>query len=91
MKCCSRFFFFSVWWSLLIGIREGIGVELIVRGEALGFVKDEPLRKHLPRTVVIDQERKLEREPVKRPPRLRKAAGAQTEMCQDQPCNPPWS
>ena len=32
--------------------------------------------KLLPRTVVIDQERKLEREPVIRPPRLRKAAGA---------------
>ena len=31
----------------------------------------------------------LEREPEKRPPRLRKAAGAQSEMCQDQPCNQP--
>ena len=46
-------------WSSLIGICEGIRVELIVRGEALGFVKDELLRKHLPRTVFIDQERKL--------------------------------
>ena len=55
---------------------EGIRVESIVRGEALGFVKDKLLRNHVPRTVVIDQERKLEREPVKRPPRLRKAAGA---------------
>ena len=82
-------FFSSVWWSSLIGICEGIRVGLIVRGDALGFVKDELLRKHLPRTVVIDQERKLGREPVKRPPRLRKAAGAQSETCQDQPCNPP--
>ena len=49
---------------------------MIVRGEALVFVKDELLRNHVPRTVVIDQERKLEREPVKQPPRLRKAAGA---------------
>ena len=55
---------------------EGIRVELIFRGEALGFVEDELLRNHVPRTVVIEQERKLEREPVKRPPRLRKAAGA---------------
>ena len=38
-----------LWWSSLIGICEGIRVELIVRGEALGFVKDELLRKHLPR------------------------------------------
>ena len=30
-------------------ICEGIRVELIVRGEALGFVKDELLRNHLPR------------------------------------------
>ena len=50
---------------------------------------NELLRKHLPRIVVIDQERKLEREPEKRPPRLRKAAGVQSEMCQDQSCNPP--
>ena len=42
-------FFFSVWWSSLIGICEGIRVELIVRGEALDFVKDELLRNHLPR------------------------------------------
>ena len=62
---------------------KGIRVELIVRGEALGFVRDELLRNHVPRTAVIVQERKLERELVKRPPRLRKAAGA------DQPCNPP--
>ena len=65
-----------LWWSSIIIICEGIRVELIVRGEALGFVKDELLRNHVPRTVVIDQERKLERELVKRPPRLRKAAGA---------------
>ena len=65
-----------LWWSSLIGICEGIRVESIVRGEALGFVEDELLRNHLPRTFVIDQERKLEREPVKRPPRLRKAPGA---------------
>ena len=39
---------------------EGIRVELLVRGEALGFVKDEQLRNHVPRTVFIDQERKLE-------------------------------
>ena len=28
---------FFLWWSSLIGICEGIRVELIVRGEALGF------------------------------------------------------
>ena len=38
-----------LWWSSLIGICEGIRVELIVGGEALGFVKDELLRNHLPR------------------------------------------
>ena len=38
-----------LWWSSLIGICESIRVELIVRGEALGFVKDELLRNHLPR------------------------------------------
>ena len=32
---------------------------LTVRGEILGFVKDGLLRKHLPRIVFIDQERKL--------------------------------
>ena len=42
-------FFFSVLRSSLIGMCEGIRVELIVRGEALGFVKDELLRNHLPR------------------------------------------
>ena len=60
-----------------------------VRSGILGFVTNESLRKHLPRIVVIDQERKLEREPEKRPPRHREAAGAQSEMCQDEPCNPP--
>ena len=40
---------FFLWWSSLIGICEGIRVELIVRGEALGFVTDELLRNHLPR------------------------------------------
>ena len=48
-----------LWWSSLIGICEGIRVESIVRGEALGFVKDELLRNHVRRTVVIDQERRL--------------------------------
>ena len=48
-----------LWWSSLIGICEGIRVELFVRGEALGFVKDELLRKHLPRMFLIAQERKL--------------------------------
>ena len=33
----------------MVGICEGIRVELVVRGEALGFVKDEPLRNHLPK------------------------------------------
>ena len=33
----------------LTGICEGIRVELIVRGEALGFVKDELLRNHVPK------------------------------------------
>ena len=32
---------------------------LTVRGEILGFVKDERLRKHLPRMLFIDQERTL--------------------------------
>ena len=32
---------------------------LIVRGEILGFIKDEHTRKHLPRMFSIDQERKL--------------------------------
>ena len=32
---------------------------LTVRGEILGFVKDGLLRKHLPRMVFIDLERKL--------------------------------
>ncbi|WZY99684.1 hypothetical protein YC2023_072013 [Brassica napus] len=31
----------------------------IVRGEILGFMKDEQLRKHLPRIFFINQERKL--------------------------------
>ena len=31
-----------------------------VRGEILGFVQDELLRKHLPKDVSIDQERRLE-------------------------------
>ncbi|CAH9115314.1 unnamed protein product [Cuscuta epithymum] len=31
----------------------------IVRGEILGFMKDEQLRKHLPKDVFINQERKL--------------------------------
>ena len=38
-----------LWWSSLIGICEGIRVELIVKGEALVFVKDELLRNHLPK------------------------------------------
>ena len=58
---------FFLWWSSLVGICEGIRVELIVRDEALGFVKDELLRNHVSGTVLIDQERKLERESVKRP------------------------
>ena len=41
--------FFSVLRSSSIGICEGIRVELSVRGEALGFVKDELLRNHLPK------------------------------------------
>ena len=32
----------------------------VVRGEILGFTKDELLRKHLPRMFFINQERKLE-------------------------------
>ena len=32
---------------------EGIRVELIVRGETLGFVKDELLRNHLPRMFAL--------------------------------------
>ena len=32
---------------------------LIVRGEILGFMKDELMRKHLPRMFFINQERKL--------------------------------
>ena len=79
----SRICFF-LWWSSLIGICEGIRVELIVRGEALGFVEDELLRNHLPRTVVIDQERKLERELVKRPPReLCPSGKTLVEACSD--------
>ncbi len=31
----------------------------IVRGEILGFLEDERLRKHLPRMFFINQERKL--------------------------------
>ena len=62
-----------LWWSSLIGICEGIRVELIVRGEALGFVK-----------VVIDQERQLEREPVKPPPReLCPSGKTLVEACSD--------
>ena len=45
-RSCICFF---LQWSSLIGICEGIRVELIVIGEALGFVKDELLRNHLPR------------------------------------------
>ena len=41
--------FFFLWWSSLIGICEGIRVEVIIRGEALGFVKEELLRNHLPK------------------------------------------
>ena len=33
----------------MIGICEGIRVELIVRGEVVGFGNDELLRNHLPR------------------------------------------
>ena len=56
--------FFFLWWSSLIIICEGIRVELIVRGEALGFVKKRTTAKIMCQgTVVIDQERKLEREP----------------------------
>ena len=31
----------------------------IARGEILGFIEDELLRKHLPRMFFIDQERRL--------------------------------
>ena len=37
---------------------------MIVRGEILGFVKDEPLRKHLPRMFSLIQNEDRQKSPV---------------------------
>ncbi len=50
-----------------VGLREEVMINRdswgysysIVRGEILGFLEDELLRKHLPRMFFINQERKL--------------------------------
>ena len=53
---------FFLRWSSFTGIREGIRVEFIVIGEALGFVKDELLRNHLPRmfSLITNESKEIE-------------------------------